>query len=201
MYFKILKPFFDFFLAFTLLLLTSPLILILWIVLRMQLSANPIFKQSRPGYNGIVFTINKFKSMTDERDSDGCLLPDTDRLTKIGSIIRKLSLDELPQLFNILKGEMSFIGPRPLLIEYLELYDEEQKKRHLVKPGISGWAQVNGRNAITWEQKFKLDVWYVKNQSFSLDMKIIFMTLKKVILAEDISSNTSVTMEKFRGSL
>jgi lipopolysaccharide/colanic/teichoic acid biosynthesis glycosyltransferase len=161
---------------------------------------NPFFIQIRPGKNEKHFRLIKFKTMTDERDDNGELLPDQERLTKTGKFIRKTSLDELPQLFNVVKGDMSFVGPRPLLVEYLPLYNEEQRKRHLVKPGITGWAQVNGRNAISWPDKFKLDVWYVENQSFWLDLKILWMTFIKVLKAEGISGRDSVTMEKFKGN-
>ena len=158
-----------------------------------------LFRQKRPGYKEKIFGIYKFRTMTNETDEYGNLLPDDQRLIGIGKFIRSTSLDELPQLFNVLKGEMSFVGPRPLLIEYLPLYSEMQKRRHNVKPGITGWAQVNGRNAISWEQKFEYDVWYVDNQSFLLDIKILWMTFLKVVKRSDISSNTSVTMEKFTG--
>jgi undecaprenyl phosphate N,N'-diacetylbacillosamine 1-phosphate transferase len=159
-----------------------------------------LFKQKRPGYRKKIFGIYKFRTMTNDKDTNGNLLPDEQRLIGIGKFIRSTSLDELPQLFNVLKGEMSFVGPRPLLIEYLELYNNKQIKRHDVKPGITGWAQVNGRNAISWEQKFKYDIWYVENQSFSLDIKILWLTFLKVVRRSDISSDTSVTMEKFKGS-
>jgi lipopolysaccharide/colanic/teichoic acid biosynthesis glycosyltransferase len=161
----------------------------------------PFFFQTRPGKNEKLFKIIKFKTMTDARDAKGELLPDKERITWIGNIIRKTSLDEIPQLLNVIKGDMALVGPRPLLPEYLPLYDEEQKKRHLVKPGITGWAQVNGRNAISWKEKFKYDVWYVENQSFLLDVKILFLTVKKVFKSEGISAANSVTMEKFRGNL
>jgi lipopolysaccharide/colanic/teichoic acid biosynthesis glycosyltransferase len=161
---------------------------------------NPFFCQRRPGKNGKVFNLIKFKTMTDDIDSEGNLLSDEKRLTKLGSFIRKTSLDEIPQLINILKTDMSFIGPRPLLVEYLPLYNDEQKKRHLIKPGITGWAQVNGRNAISWQKKLELDVWYVENISFLLDLKIIYLTFKKVTASEGINSTTHVTMEKFNGN-
>jgi undecaprenyl phosphate N,N'-diacetylbacillosamine 1-phosphate transferase len=159
-----------------------------------------LFRQKRPGKDEKIFGIYKFRTMTNDTDENGNLLPDEQRLVGIGKFIRSTSLDELPQLFNVLRGEMSFVGPRPLLIEYLDLYNDKQKRRHDVKPGITGWAQVNGRNAISWEQKFDYDVWYVDNQSFWLDMKILWMTFLKVIRRSDISSNTSATMEKFTGS-
>ncbi len=157
------------------------------------------FIQPRPGKGGVIFNVIKFKTMNDARNQHGELLSDEARLTWIGNIIRKTSLDELPQLFNVLKGDMSIVGPRPLLVEYLPLYNEVQKRRHDVKPGITGWAQVNGRNAISWPQKFVYDVWYVNHQSFGLDLKILFLTIVKVFKAEGISSGTSVTMEKFEG--
>ena len=159
-----------------------------------------LFRQQRPGLDGKIFDIYKFRTMINEKNENGELLPDEQRLKGIGKFIRSASLDELPQIFNVLKGEMSFVGPRPLLIEYLPLYNERQKKRHNVKPGITGWAQVNGRNAISWEQKFEYDVWYVENQSFWLDIKILWMTFLKVIKRSDISSDSSATMEKFMGN-
>lgn len=159
-----------------------------------------LFRQKRPGYKEKVFGIYKFRTMTNEKDSQGNLLPDEKRLKGVGKFIRSTSLDELPQLFNVLKGEMSFVGPRPLLVEYLEHYNKEQKRRHNVKPGITGWAQVNGRNTISWEQKFAYDVWYVDNYSFWLDMKIMWMTFAKVLNRSGISSQGSATMEKFSGT-
>jgi undecaprenyl phosphate N,N'-diacetylbacillosamine 1-phosphate transferase len=159
-----------------------------------------LFRQKRPGLNEKIFGIYKFRTMTNEKDKNGELLPDEQRLLGLGKTIRSLSLDELPQIFNVLKGEMSFVGPRPLLTEYLPLYNEKQKKRHNVRPGITGWAQVNGRNAISWEQKFEYDIWYVDNQSFWLDIKILWLTFLKVVKRSDISSDTSVIMEKFEGS-
>ena len=158
------------------------------------------FRQARPGRNEKIFSVIKFKTMTDERDANGNLLPDEKRLSGLGKIIRKTSLDELPQLLNVLRGDMSLVGPRPLLIEYLPLYNEEQKRRHLVRPGITGWAQVNGRNTVSWPQKFAFDVWYVDHISFMLDIKILLLTIMKVFKAEGISSTTSVTMEKFHGN-
>ena len=162
--------------------------------------AGAFFTQERPGQYGKIFKVIKFKTMTDERDENGDLLPDEKRLTKIGKFIRSTSVDELPQLFNVLKGDMSLIGPRPLLPQYLLLYSKEQARRHEVRPGITGWAQVNGRNAISWTKKFELDVWYVDHCSFLLDLKIIFLTVKKVFVREGISSDTSVTMEPFTGN-
>lgn len=170
------------------------------LLVKIKLGSPIIFKQKRPGLYGKPFYVYKFRTMTDEKDENGKLLPDEVRLTKTGKIIRKLSLDELPQLFNVLKGELSLVGPRPLLMEYLPLYTTEQARRHEVKPGITGWAQVNGRNAISWEEKFALDVWYVDNQSFWLDMKILFMTVIKVFKREGISQEGQATIEKFTGT-
>lgn len=164
-------------------------------------NGNAIFKQKRPGKNAGIFEITKFKTMNDKKDIHGKLLPDYQRITRFGKIVRTMSLDELPQLFNVLKGEMSLIGPRPLLVKYLERYTPEQARRHEVRPGITGWAQVNGRNAISWEEKFKLDVWYVDNMSLALDLKIIWLTLIKVLKRSDISSNTTITMEEFKGDV
>ena len=195
-----MKRVFDFVLAFVLIVLFSPLYLIVSVLILVKMGSPILFRQQRPGYREKIFGIYKFRTMTNERDVDGELLPDEKRLLGLGKSIRSTSLDELPQLLNVLKGEMSFVGPRPLLIEYLPLYNEEQKKRHNVKPGITGWAQVNGRNAISWEQKFAYDVWYVEHQSFWLDMKILWLTFLKVVQRSDISSTTGVTMEKFEGS-
>jgi lipopolysaccharide/colanic/teichoic acid biosynthesis glycosyltransferase len=182
------------------LIVLLPVMLIIAILVKFKLGSPVIFKQQRPGLNEKIFIMYKFRTMTDERDENGELLPDGIRLTKFGRFLRSTSLDELPELFNILKGDMSVIGPRPLLVEYLPLYDEYQKRRHEVRPGLSGLAQVSGRNAINWEDKFNLDVEYVDNISFFGDWKIIFLTLKKVFIREGISSNTAVTMEPFRGS-
>lgn len=195
-----LKSIFDRLLALILIILFSPIYIVVSLLIFFKMGIPILFRQKRPGYKEKIFGIYKFRTMTNEKDKDGNLLPDEQRLVGIGKFIRSTSLDELPQLFNVLKGEMSFVGPRPLLIEYLELYNETQRRRHDVKPGITGWAQVNGRNAISWEQKFEYDVWYVDNQSFWLDMKILWMTFLKVIRRSDISSNTSATMEKFTGS-
>ena len=200
MYVKFLKPLGDRFLATLLIVFFSPFILITALLVYFTIGRPIFFKQKRPSLNGEIFTIYKFRTMSNEKDKNGELLPDEQRLGSVGKFIRKTSLDELPQLFNVLKGDMSFVGPRPLLVEYLELYNDEQKRRHEVKAGITGWAQVNGRNAISWEQKFKYDVWYVDNVSFWLDMKILWMTFLKVIKRSDISSDTYVTMEKFKGS-
>ncbi len=195
-----MKRAFDIILSLFLIIILSPIILITAILVYFKIGKPIIFKQTRAGLNNKLFTIYKFRTMSNERDKKGELLPDDKRLNKIGLTIRKTSLDELPQLFNVLKGDMSFVGPRPLLEEYLELYNEEQKRRHSVISGITGWAQVNGRNAISWEEKFKLDVWYVDNQSFWLDLKILWLTFLKVIKRSDISSNSYITIEKFKGT-
>ena len=200
MYKNILKPIFDYTFSFLLILILSPLLLLLIILLYFFNQKNVFFFQSRPGKNERVFRIIKFKTMTDEKDQNGNLLPDEKRLTKMGKFVRKTSLDELPQLFNVLKGDMSFIGPRPLLVSYLTLYNDEQKKRHHIKPGITGWAQVNGRNAITWEQKFIFDVFYVNNISFTLDLKIFLLTIKKVLKSEGIKTIGVATTESFKGN-
>ena len=195
-----LKSLFDKTLALFLIILFSPIYMIVSLLILIKIGSPILFRQQRPGYKEKIFGIYKFRTMTNEKDEFGNLLPDDKRLVGIGKFIRSRSLDELPQLFNVLKGEMSFVGPRPLLIEYLDLYNETQKRRHDVKPGITGWAQVNGRNAISWEQKFEYDVWYVDNQSFWLDIKILWMTFLKVVKRSDISSSSSATMEKFTGS-
>lgn len=200
MYKNFIKRLLDFLAAFFGLLLLSPVFLIVTMGLYFANQGKPFFFQPRPGLNARIFKIIKFKSMNDKKDAKGNLLPDADRLTKIGSFVRKTSLDEIPQLINVLKGDMSLIGPRPLLIQYLPLYNERQKRRHDVKPGITGWAQVNGRNAISWEQKFALDVWYVENISFTLDIKILFMTIKKVFVREGIAQEGEATMEVFKGN-
>lgn len=190
----------DILFAIILLLIVFPLLIFVYISCFIDLKENPIFIQDRIGYKGEIFKLVKFKTMRTAFNNSGILLNDERRVSKFGKLIRSLSIDELPQLINIIKGDMSFVGPRPLLLEYLPLYSEYQNRRHNVKPGITGWAQVNGRNAINWEEKFKLDVWYVDNQSFYLDCKIIWMTILKVIKRDGISSNTSVTMEKFKGN-
>ena len=186
--------------AFLALLLLSPVILLVTAGLYIANKGNPFFFQLRPGKGESIFKIIKFKTMNDKTDVNGKLLPDADRLTSIGALVRKTSLDEIPQLINVLKGDMSIVGPRPLLVQYLPLYNDFQKHRHDVKPGITGWAQVNGRNAISWLQKFEYDVWYVDNISLLLDVKIIFLTIKKVFKSEGISSGTSITMEPFKGN-
>ena len=190
----------DFILSLMAIIVLSPVLIIVGVLVRFKLGSPVLFKQRRPGLNEKIFTMYKFRTMTDEKDENGELLPDSVRLTKFGRMLRSTSLDELPELFNILKGDMSIVGPRPLLIQYLDLYNDHQKRRHEVRPGLSGHAQVNGRNAISWEDKFNLDVEYVDNVSFIGDWKIIFLTIKKVFVKEGISSDTSVTMEPFRGS-
>lgn len=195
-----MKRAFDWLVSFIALIILSPVILVTALLIRMKIGSPVVFKQQRPGLNGHPFYVYKFRSMTEERDENGNLMPDDIRLTTFGKLVRKLSLDELPQLFNVLKGDMSFVGPRPLLMEYLPLYNERQLKRHNVRPGITGWAQVNGRNAISWEKKFEYDVWYVKNYSFWLDMKILFLTVLKVFKSEGISQDGQATMTKFQGN-
>ena len=199
MYQKFFKPIIDFFIAFMALLILSPLIVLVAILLTLATHENPFFLQKRPGKYGRIFKIVKFKTMTNQRDQGGNLLPDAERLTTIGKIIRKSSIDEVPQLWNVLVGDMSLIGPRPLLPQYLSIYNEHQQKRHLVKPGITGWAQVNGRNAISWSQKFDYDVWYVENVSALLDAKIILRTVRKVLISEGINSENMATTEPFNG--
>ncbi|EAB5242914.1 undecaprenyl phosphate N,N'-diacetylbacillosamine 1-phosphate transferase [Campylobacter jejuni] len=198
MYEKVFKRIFDFILALVLLVLFSPVILITALLLKIT-QGSVIFTQNRPGLDEKIFKIYKFKTMSDERDEKGELLSDELRLKAFGKIVRSLSLDELLQLFNVLKGDMSFVGPRPLLVEYLSFYNEEQKLRHKVRPGITGWAQVNGRNAISWQKKFELDVYYVKNISFLLDLKIMFLTALKVLKRSGVSKEGHVTTEKFNG--
>ncbi len=200
MYRNVFKPILDFSIALMGFLLLSPLFLLVTLILLLSNRWEPFFMQIRPGKYEKSFKIIKFKTMDDKRDNDGNLLPDGKRITKFGKLIRKLSIDEIPQLLNVIKGDMSLIGPRPLLPEYIELYNDFQKQRHKVKPGITGWAQVNGRNALSWEKKFEYDVWYVDHVNFKTDIKILFLTLKKVFKSEGISSNTSVTMEKFKGN-
>jgi len=195
-----MKRFFDFSIALCALILLSPIVLITALIVRNKLGSPVLFKQARPGLNGKSFNMLKFRSMLDALDCNGNALPDHERLTPFGQKLRSSSLDELPGLWNVLKGDMSLVGPRPLLVEYLPLYSKEQAKRHNVRPGITGWAQVNGRNAISWEQKFKLDVWYVENQSLWLDIKILFLTVKKVIVKDGISADGEATMTKFTGS-
>jgi lipopolysaccharide/colanic/teichoic acid biosynthesis glycosyltransferase len=200
MYKTTIKPFLDFLAAFIGLILLSPIFVIVALLLAIANNGKPFFFQRRPGKNERLFSIIKFKTMTDKKDKNGNLLPDAERLTAVGKFVRKTSLDEIPQLLNVLKGDMSLVGPRPLLPEYLPLYTLEQKRRHEVKPGITGWAQVNGRNALSWSDKFKRDVEYVEQQSFVLDCKILFLTLKKVLVSEGISQKGQVGMSKFEGN-
>ncbi len=201
MYKYFFKRAIDFFIAFSVLLIIWPFLLIItiWLLIANK-GAGAFFLQERPGKGEKIFKVIKFKTMTDERDAEGNLLPDAQRLTKVGKFVRSTSIDELPQLINVLKGDMALIGPRPLLPQYLPLYSKEQARRHEVRPGITGWAQCHGRNAISWTEKFKLDVWYVDNVSLLTDIKVIFITIKKVLFREDISSATSATMEFFDGS-
>lgn len=200
MYERYIKRIIDFIIVFCVLLVIWPFLLIIIVLLLLfNEGTSAFFTQERPGYKGKIFKIIKFKTMTDECDADGQLLPDADRLTKVGRFVRSTSIDELPQLINVLKGDMALIGPRPLLPQYLPLYSKEQMRRHEVRPGITGWAQVNGRNAISWTKKFELDVWYVDHISFFLDLKIIFLTMKKVFLRDGINSENDATMEDFNG--
>lgn len=199
MYQRVIKRIFDFLIGFVVLLLALPIIILIALMVGLINRNNPFFTQKRPGKNERIFKLIKFKTMTDARDENGDLLDDGERLTSLGKLMRKTSLDELPQLFNVVKGDMSFVGPRPLLVEYLNKYSDFQKKRHLVKPGITGWAQVNGRNNISWERKFELDVWYVNHISLFLDIKICALTLKKVLLTEDINTDGVATTTKFTG--
>jgi undecaprenyl phosphate N,N'-diacetylbacillosamine 1-phosphate transferase len=199
-YKKYFKSILDFWVALIGIVVLSPLFLLIILFLYFANNGSPFFFQNRPGKNGVVFKIVKFKTMNDKKDKDGNLCSDEIRLTKIGSFIRKTSLDELPQLINVLKGDMSLIGPRPLLTQYLHLYSDYQNRRHEVKPGITGWAQVNGRNAISWGEKFDYDIFYVANLSFVLDVKILILTIKKVVLKEGINSETAATIEPFNGT-
>ncbi|KAA1246935.1 sugar transferase [Aquimarina sp. RZ0] len=200
MYKVFIKRFFDFFLALLGIIFLSPILITVIIILLFANNGKPFFFQVRPGKNEKLFKIIKLKSMNDKKGEDGELLPYEYRITKIGAFVRKYSLDEIPQLINVLKGDMSIIGPRPLLVQYLTLYNDYQKRRHEVKPGITGWAQVNGRNAISWKQKFEYDVWYVDNQSALLDLKIVIKTIKKVILKEDVNKDVNLNMPVFRGT-
>lgn len=199
MYQNFFKRFIDFWLSLIGLIMLSPILLAITLCLLISNKGKPFFFQKRPGKNEQIFSVIKFKSMNDLKDSDGNLLPFEQRVTKVGAFIRKYSLDEIPQLINVIKGDMSIVGPRPLLVEYLPLYSEKQKKRHLVKPGITGWAQVNGRNSISWENKFNFDVWYVDNSSFNLDVKIILLTIKKVIKKDGVNNEENLNMPVFTG--
>jgi len=200
MYKNFVKPAGDLFISLIGLILTLPFSIIFTILLFITNEGKPFFFQHRPGKNGKIFKIVKFKTMNDKRDDQGNLLPDSDRLTAVGKLVRKTSFDEIPQLINVFKGDMSLIGPRPLLTSYLHLYDEFQNRRHEIKPGITGWAQVNGRNAISWDEKFKLDVWYVDNMSFKIDIKILFKTALKVFISDGINSANVATTEPFSGN-
>ena len=199
MYKALVKPFFDILSAAIGLVVLSPLFVVITVLLTLANNGKPFFFQLRPGKNGKIFKIVKFKTMNDKKDKDGKLLPDAERLTKIGAFVRKTSLDEIPQLINVVLGDMSVVGPRPLLTNYMHLYNEFQNRRHEVKPGITGWAQVNGRNAISWDQKFAYDVWYVDNISFTLDVKILLKTIIKVIKSDGINSADAATIEPFDG--
>ena len=200
MYKNFIKPAIDFVLALVGFLFLSPVFVLVMIGLFFANDGKPFFFQLRPGKDGKMFKIIKFKTMTDKKDENGNLLPDADRLTKIGSFVRKTSLDEIPQLLNVIKGDMALVGPRPLLPQYLELYNDFQRRRNEVKPGITGWAQVNGRNSISWEKKFEYDVWYVDNVSFLLDVKILIMTVLKVVKSEGINEQGQATAEEFKGN-
>jgi len=197
---KTMKRLFDLILSFIGLLFLLPVIVLIALLVRLRIGSPIFFKQARPGLNGKIFNMYKFRTMTNECDKDGNLLSDKVRLTKFGKFLRSTSLDELPGLWNVLKGDMSLVGPRPLLVEYLPLYSEKQSRRHEVRPGITGWAQVNGRNAISWDEKFDLDIWYVDNQSIWLDIKILWMTIGKVIFRTGISSKNNATMDEFLGT-
>ena len=203
MYFgyEMMKRLFDLILSFVGLLFLLPVIILIVLLVRLKIGSPIFFKQGRPGLNGEIFNMVKFRTMTNERDKNGNVLSDEIRLTKFGKFLRSTSLDELPGLWNVLKGDMSLVGPRPLLVEYLPLYSEKQSRRHDVRPGITGWAQANGRNAISWDEKFELDVWYVDNQSIWLDVKILWLTVKKVIRREGVSKDGHVTTEYFKGNL
>ena len=198
-YQRYVKRALDFSAALLLLILIWPFLLVIYVILRIKIGSPVMLRQKRPGFMGKLFTIYKFRTMTDERDENGSLLPDEQRITNIGRILRSYSLDELPEMFNVLKGDISLIGPRPLMVQYLERYTPEQARRHEVMPGITGWAQVNGRNSLTWEEKFSLDVWYVDHQSFALDIRILLMTCWKLLIREGISSEGFVSAPEFMG--
>jgi len=199
MYRRIVKRIIDILVSLVILIISSPILIITILLLFIANSGTPFFIQKRPGINGVIFKIIKFKTMNEAKDKNGNLLPDAERITKIGRLVRKTSIDELPQLINVFNGDMSLIGPRPLLPEYLPLYNEFQRRRHEVRPGITGWAQVNGRNTISWQKKFEYDVWYVDNISLKLDLKILLLTILKVLKAKDINSDSDMTAEKFNG--
>lgn len=200
MYKAFFKYIFDFVIATVFLCVAFPFMLLIAFILLFLNNGKVFFKQKRPGFKERVFTIYKFKTMNEKKDSNGFLLPDVERITAFGRFMRRFSLDELPQIFNVLSGRLSIVGPRPLLVEYLELYSDFQKRRHSVRPGITGWAQVNGRNAISWDDKFKYDVWYADNLSFWLDLKIIFKTIQKVFISDGVNANENTTMERFTGN-
>lgn len=200
MYRRVIKPTLDTVISFLLIIIFSPLLIVVIVLLTIQNKGTPFFTQIRPGKNQKAFEIIKFKTMTDEKDREGNLLPDVRRITKLGRIIRNLSIDEFPQLFNVLKGDMSLVGPRPLLFKYIPLYSKEQLRRHEVKPGITGWAQVNGRNSISWTQKFELDMEYVQKHSFNFDFKIFLLTVKKVIKREGVNQSDERPMQPFNGT-
>ena len=195
------KRLFDLIFSLVLVAILLPLFVLLAIIVYLDLGSPVLFRQQRPGLGGKPFTFYKFRTMNDSTDAEQQLLSDSDRLTRLGRLLRRTSLDELPQFFNVIRGDMSLIGPRPLLMEYLDLYSADQMRRHEVQPGITGWAQVNGRNAITWEEKFRLDLWYVDNHSFPLDIKIFFLTIMKIVMRDGISQEGMATAEKFRGSI
>ncbi len=197
---EVMKRIFDILVSFSVILLSAPLLLMVALLIRTKLGSPVLFSQSRPGLNGKAFKMVKFRSMTDERDDAGELLLDADRLTRFGKVLRATSLDELPELWNVLKGDMSIVGPRPLMMEYLPFYSPEQARRHDILPGVTGLAQISGRNALTWEKKFELDVWYIDNYSFWLDIKILLATVKKVLIPEGVSPNGHATMPKFSGT-
>lgn len=201
MYKQFLKRSFDLLIAFLLLITLLPLVILIFLISLAVIRSNPFFVQPRPGLGGNVFNLIKFKTMNDKKDAEGRLLPDSQRLTPFGRFLRSVSMDELPQLINVLKGDMSLVGPRPLLVKYLPLYTPEQARRHEVRPGITGWTQVSGRNSLSWEEKFKLDVWYVDHLSFALDIKILWLTLIKVLKREGINQAGQATMEAFKGNL
>jgi len=194
-----MKRLFDLVIGILSLIILFPIVIITAVLVRFKLGSPILFTQERPGLNGKLFKMMKFRTMLDALDNKGNPLPDVQRMTGFGGLLRSTSLDELPGLFNVIKGDMSLVGPRPLLVQYLALYNKEQARRHNVRPGITGWAQVNGRNAITWEEKFKFDVWYVENKSFWLDLKILLLTIKKVLVKEGISADGEVTMSPFKG--
>ncbi len=200
MYRTLIKPFFDYLVALLILVGLSPLWILLWLLLLIANGGKAFFVQTRPGKDERLFRVVKFRTMNDARDAEGRLLPDAERLTLVGRFLRKASLDEVPQLLNVLKGEMSIVGPRPLLVKYLERYTEEQRRRHDVRPGITGWAQVNGRNAIGWEEKFRYDAWYVRHCSFALDMRILWLTVLKVLRGDGVRQPGQATVEEFKGS-